>query len=290
MDDIPAIFEAETIEQVRVLADDLRVRILQALVDEPMTVTQLGDRLHMAPAKIHYHVRELQRVGFLRLVAVREKGGILEKYYRAVARDISIRPNLINSAPTDELVRTGFEFIGNLRDSFLRAIGRQDDSNTRRASLGLSHLWLTDAEMEQLMAGIGDVLDEYTTPRGLEGERERTLAFLWYDTELGAETDEVATESRDSSAPHGIGGSFELKRGRQFAGGALTWTRSDLEKALERGESLDITVLGLVTFADDVTADLVDRAVYRFRHRGKLRASADVRNALKQKEKPANTA
>jgi DNA-binding transcriptional ArsR family regulator len=284
MDEIPPIFEASTIEQVRVLADDLRVRILQALVDQPMTVTQLGDLLRLAPAKIHYHVRELQRVGLLRLVAVREKGGILEKYYRAVARDISVPSSLISSAPTDELVRICFEFVGNLRDSFIRAITRQEGQDRRSASLGLSHLWLTDEEMEQVTAGISDALEEYTAPRGVEGERERTLAFLWYDTELGAEPDDVPDEPIDPSGPHGIGGSFELKRGRTFAGGAFTWTRSDLEKALERGETLDLTILGLATFTDDVTPELIDRAVYRFRHRGKLRASPEVRRALKRKE------
>jgi DNA-binding transcriptional ArsR family regulator len=285
VEDIPAIFEAETIEQVRVLADDLRVRILQALVDRPMTVTQLGDLLHIAPAKIHYHVRELQRVGLLRLVAVREKGGILEKYYRSVARDIAVPTSLIASAPTDELVRTVYEFIGNLRNSFIRALTQQEELGSRRANLGLTHLWLTDEEMEELTAGISDVLEEYTTPREIAGERERTLALLSYDTELGAEPDEEPEQVSDSTAPRGIGGSFELKRGRTFAGGAFTWTRSDLERALERGEVLDITILGLVTFSDDVTADLVDRAVYRFRHRGMLRASPEVRSVLKEKEK-----
>jgi hypothetical protein len=50
------------------------------------------------------------------------------------------------------------------------------------------------------------------------------------------------------------------------------------------GHALDITLLGLATFANDITPDLVDRAVARFRHRGVLHASPDVRAALKCKE------
>ena len=59
MDEIPAIYEAESLEQVRALADELRVRIFSLLAQEPMTVTQVGKALDIAPAKIHYHVREL---------------------------------------------------------------------------------------------------------------------------------------------------------------------------------------------------------------------------------------
>ena len=56
-----------------------------------------------------------------------------------------------------------------------------------------------------------------------------------------------------------------------------------LEKLLDRGEALDVTVLGLVSVARDVTPDLVDRVVMRFRHRGVINASDEVRAALKRK-------
>ena len=55
-----------------------------------MTVTQLGDILGIAPARVHYHVRELEKVGLLCPVETREKGGILEKYYQPVAKNISV--------------------------------------------------------------------------------------------------------------------------------------------------------------------------------------------------------
>ena len=56
-------YEIETIEQLRAIADMRRARILELLRDQPMTVTQLGELMGEAPAKIHYHVRELERVG-----------------------------------------------------------------------------------------------------------------------------------------------------------------------------------------------------------------------------------
>src|SRR5947209_5417117 len=96
-------YEIETIEQLRAIADLLRLRIVDVLKEKPMTVTQLGEVLGEAPAKVHYHVRELEKVGLLRLVETREKGGILEKYYQPIARDFSVEKQLL-SAPPDEAV------------------------------------------------------------------------------------------------------------------------------------------------------------------------------------------
>ena len=68
-------YEIENIEQLRAIADMLRLRIFEMLQQKPMTVTQLGEELGEAPAKVHYHVRELEKVGLLRLVETCEKGG-----------------------------------------------------------------------------------------------------------------------------------------------------------------------------------------------------------------------
>ena len=80
MDELPDLYALQTVEQMHTLADGLRLRIFDRLTREAMTATQLGEAMEIAPSKIHYHVRELERVGLVTLVATREKGGILEKY------------------------------------------------------------------------------------------------------------------------------------------------------------------------------------------------------------------
>jgi len=100
-------YEIENIEQLRAIADMLRLRIFEMLQNKPMTVTQLGEELGEAPAKVHYHVRELERVGLLRLVETREKGGILEKYYQPIAREISVEKSLLSAPPAEALAMVG---------------------------------------------------------------------------------------------------------------------------------------------------------------------------------------
>ncbi len=121
--EIPDLYELETLEQLRAIADELRTRIVEALTHRAMTVTQLGEMLGQAPAKIHYHVRELERerVGLVRLVATREKSGILEKYYRAIAKSFTAAKTLLSAAPTDETFATMRAFLDNASQGFLRA-------------------------------------------------------------------------------------------------------------------------------------------------------------------------
>ena len=117
-----------------------------------MTVTQVGKALDIAPAKVHYHVRELERVGLVRQVFTREKSGILEKYYRAVARDISVPRSLVTSAPRDELLAAANEFAQSAVSGYLRALGRLvplPDEEFQRYPFSISNatLWLTKDEL-----------------------------------------------------------------------------------------------------------------------------------------------
>ena len=192
MDEIPAIYEAESLEQVRALADELRVRIFSLLAQEPMTVTQVGKALDIAPAKIHYHVRELERVGLVRQVFTREKSGILEKYYRAVAKDISVPRSLVTSAPRDELLAAANEFAQSAVSGYIRALGRLmplPDEEFQRYPFSVSNatLWLSRDDLDQFAAELKALLEKYETHRGVEGEQETTFFTILYPAQLAAE-------------------------------------------------------------------------------------------------------
>lgn len=77
-------------EKVKVISDKLRISVLKILIEKQATVKQVADILGQSSAKIHYHVKELEKQGFVRIVEVVEKGGILEKYYRAVAKNYKV--------------------------------------------------------------------------------------------------------------------------------------------------------------------------------------------------------
>jgi DNA-binding transcriptional ArsR family regulator len=254
-----------------------------------MTVTQLGEALGVAPARVHYHVRELERVGLLHLAETREKGGILEKYYRPVARTLDIRRSLLQSLSPDEHVAAVSEIFQSISQGFAGALARAADrapDNRKQIVLARSHLWLTNEEFDRIQKEIQAILEPYEAPRGLEGETERSFIEIVYDALDASEEEPSSTQPALATAS--VVSPTTGRRSRTLAAGALLLTRADFEQAVARGETMDINLVGFVSIADDVPADLVDRALTSFRHKGVLRASPEVRAVLERKEVPAD--
>jgi predicted transcriptional regulator len=85
------------LDQVKVLADPLRVRLLEAFCLE-QTTKQVADQLGEKSTKLYHHVDALERVGLIRLTRTRQNRGTLEKYYQSVARSFRADPQLFLSA------------------------------------------------------------------------------------------------------------------------------------------------------------------------------------------------
>jgi ribbon-helix-helix protein len=69
-------------------------------------------------------------------------------------------------------------------------------------------------------------------------------------------------------------------RGKHIAVGILSYNRRDLERLREKGQVLDVRVIGLLRIADDVSPALARATIGTVRVTGWLRASPDVRHAL----------
>lgn len=82
------------LEKVKAICDPLRIKLLKLLIHQNLTAKQLASLVQQSSSKIHYHVKELEKQGFIKLVYTAEKGGILEKYYRAVANNYFIDQSL----------------------------------------------------------------------------------------------------------------------------------------------------------------------------------------------------
>jgi DNA-binding transcriptional ArsR family regulator len=303
--DLPETYELETLEQLRAIADELRSRIAEALSHRPMTVTQVGEMLGQSPAKIHYHVRELERVGLVRLVATREKSGILEKYYRAVAKGFTASKTILRAVPSDEALAAMRAYLDNAVQGFLRAteytVRNQLWENPKVWGFNSTQIWVTTDEMKELAKRVQAELDRYSAPRGVEGEEERSFIMMGYDPRI-AEQSSVEPEPDTAPPTHAFSRQPPdappppkkpqpprkvqgwTRARHMVVAGAFTLKRSDLEEAIAQNRQLDISALGVCTFADDITPELVEQAISHFRHRGVLNASPAVRETLKRKE------
>ncbi len=305
MEDIPETYQLETIEQMRALAEELRIRIIEALGQQAMTAKQVATLLDEAPAKVHYHLHELEKVGLVNLVDIREKGNMLEKYYRAVAKNISASETLFQRAPSDETIALIREFFQQISQRFMRVLA---DALKRQAweehiSLHLTgeQLWMTREEYQQLVKQINALVEPYKNPRNNAGEQEHTFVEIIYPVHPTSEQAEApetpappapversrASEQKTYHSSTGVQFTSDEplpRKARMIGAGGFSYSRKGLEEVIAQGKQLDIQILGYCSFAEDVTPDLIDRAIARFRCRGKVNASPEVREALKRKE------
>lgn len=86
-------FEVVTnIKVIKLLLDGTRKDIVfKYLVNKPMTVKQLSVAMNKKPGTVLHHVQKLKSVGIIVLVETRETPrGIVERYYRAIAREFRL--------------------------------------------------------------------------------------------------------------------------------------------------------------------------------------------------------
>ena len=92
------VYTISSLEQVKVIADPLRVRILETIVLEPRTTKQIAELLGEKPTRLYHHVDALANAGLIRLVDTRPVRGTTEKYYQAVARSFRTDTGLFSGA------------------------------------------------------------------------------------------------------------------------------------------------------------------------------------------------
>jgi len=98
------------VEQARLLADPIKLRIIQQMTKTPHTTKQVAETLGEKPTKLYRHVEALREAGLIELVAEKPKRGTVEKYFLAVARRFEIHPDLF-AAPGESGVALLDEFL-----------------------------------------------------------------------------------------------------------------------------------------------------------------------------------
>lgn len=84
------MFTLTTYSQLKAMSDPLRVEMMMRLCERPYTGQLLSEKFGIPRAKIHYHLKELEKNGFIEIVYTEEKNGIVQKFYQSVARGFTL--------------------------------------------------------------------------------------------------------------------------------------------------------------------------------------------------------
>ncbi len=148
-------FEIVTAKQVKAYFHPVRMKILNFLTRERLTISQAAKRLKVHPANITHHFRILRGAGLIRLVEARDTGRVVEKYYQAVAMVFDVRP------PAGTVKSVNQKGLSLLRDDLAANIAhlKADDSDE---IVGLIERAQIDARtLASFAKRLGDLIEEF---------------------------------------------------------------------------------------------------------------------------------
>lgn len=170
----------------------IRRRALAALAETPDSATGLAEHLGTTRQLLNYHLRELEKAGFLELVEERRKGNCVERVMRAKARHWLIDPGALAEladGPLPPADRFSADYLVALAARAIREVAgltqKAASSRKRLATLAL------DAEVrlarpadfpafaEELGRAVAEVIARHQDDDVPGGRRFRIVAGAW---------------------------------------------------------------------------------------------------------------
>jgi hypothetical protein len=195
-------FDVTDPEAIKSLAIPERVKILELFEDlEPRTAKQIATELGENAARLHYHVKELVRVGLLEQVDTRVKGSIVEKYYQPVAKVIQVKLQVMIEENAHQLSEVMFAPLRATERDLVRTLNRYiaSDVDMRKEykdtfAYNITEFYLSKEERNQLVADIQNLIQKYKALPKTEGRRK----FNYFDILFPSTPPEPAEDADDS--------------------------------------------------------------------------------------------
>ena len=162
-----------TLEQIKVMAHPLRMKLLEAFSHKPITTIQVAAQLGERPTKLYHHVDALDRVGLIKLVRTRKKRGTVEKYYQTVARTFAVDRRLfklqsqarVAQAGMQEVIAGMFEdTLSEIRENLAKRLSKPKTKDDR-IIVSHSRIHVTQNDVVALNKGIKALLKKFETKK-----------------------------------------------------------------------------------------------------------------------------
>jgi DNA-binding MarR family transcriptional regulator len=92
--------------------------VLKLIQDEELSLSDIARALDVNPGSVHYHLKELEKRGLVKRVREEIKGGVVKKYYRKAARNMTINV----TRPGNEAVANATGFGEEYKEKMLKSL------------------------------------------------------------------------------------------------------------------------------------------------------------------------
>jgi DNA-binding transcriptional ArsR family regulator len=169
-----AEFIVNDLETLKVLADPLRLQIIELMTPAARTVKQLAADLNLPPTKLYYHIKQLEERTLIRVVDTRIVSGILEKQYQAAALSYRVNKTLfsltsqagkegLNVMLTGLFEDTKEDIQNSVEADMIDVSAQEEDEKALYRSLLISRntLYMTPEEAEEFYKRLKSLVREY---------------------------------------------------------------------------------------------------------------------------------
>ncbi|MCO5176978.1 MAG: helix-turn-helix domain-containing protein [Thermomicrobiales bacterium] len=172
----------DTIDKLRVVANPLRLQIIDCLIHEAHTVKEIGDRLGIKSNTLYYHVSELESVGMVQLVDAVVISGIQNKYYRATARYFRLLSSLLY---VDGDPIGGADFLastveGTARDLRTAAASGTVERHPELLRITQRTIWTTPDRVAAIRKRLGDIERDFVQLNEPDGPVRVEMQFALF--------------------------------------------------------------------------------------------------------------
>lgn len=180
----------KSLEQIKVMAHPLRMRLLEAFSHKPVTTKQVAGQLGEQPTKLYHHVSALKRAGLIELVKTSKKRGTTEQYYQTVADSFIVDRSLFELKPraktsvTRMQVMTTKIFENALSEMRQSLAEKLVDPKSKKGKITLSHTHIraTPAQMAILDKKINALVKKIESMKQKRGSEKYGLILAIYPT------------------------------------------------------------------------------------------------------------
>lgn len=110
----------KTLEEINIVSDPIRLKIIMTLGTTPKTAQDLSDAMGVSRSKIHYHLKILQENGIIEVVDTELINGITQKYFLPVAKAFVPDSEIFNKNLKEEVF--SFKISGKSYDFFKKEL------------------------------------------------------------------------------------------------------------------------------------------------------------------------
>jgi DNA-binding transcriptional ArsR family regulator len=167
-------FIVNDLDTLKVLADPLRLQLIELMTPAPRTVKQVAADLRLPPTKLYYHIKQLEERNLIRVTDTRIVSGILEKQYQAAALSYRVNKALfsltaqagkegLNVMLTGLFEDTKEDIQQAVEEGIIDVSADETDVKSLHRSLLISRntLYMTPEDAEQFYSRLRELVREY---------------------------------------------------------------------------------------------------------------------------------